>query len=82
MTKTDSGEIKNILIKWGVEPHNSVLYEIEKLILKAKADQKAEDYREVRKELKRIAVKFAPDGEYPVGFWDEVWQLLDKGRGR
>ena len=45
------------------------------------SDQKTEDYLEIREELKRIALKFAPDGEYPVGFWDEVWQLLDEGRG-
>jgi|SRR3990167_4807815 len=40
------------------------------------ADQKAEDYRKIRAGLKKIGE--TSEGTFPVGFWDEVWQLLDE----
>ena len=85
MNKIDWGNeiasmVTNYYMNCGAKGFDKANPDFEKIIDyvdKLLSDQKAEDYREVKKELKQIALKFSPDGEYPVGFWDEVWQFMD-----
>jgi hypothetical protein len=60
-------------IKAGEEILNRMMNQF---IAEAKSEQKAEDYRRVRWELKEIG-RLA-NGNFPVGFWDDVWNLLNR----
>ena len=59
------------------EEYEQVLDQTVDCLASIRADQKAEDYRKTRAGLKKIGE--TAEGTFPVGFWDEVWQLLDKG---